>query len=121
VPTRELLRIENDGSSTPIPLGSRAAEILHLLLQRHGEVVSRNEIVAAVWPHMAIEENNLTVQISALRRVLDDGRSSRSCIQTVPGRGYRFTSRVVEEDGPEPGRPVAGAPPLPFPPPAPPP
>jgi adenylate cyclase len=109
VPTRELLRIGSNGLSTPIPLGSRAAEILHLLLQRHGELVSKNEIVDAVWPCMAIQENNLTAQISALRRALDDGRNGGSCIQTIPGRGYRFTPRVVEEDGPEPGRPVAGA------------
>ncbi len=110
LPTRELLRISNDGLSTLIPLGSRGAEILYLLLQRHGEVVSKNEIVDAVWPQMAIEESNLAVQISALRRVLDDGRNGGSCIQTVPGRGYRFTRRVVEEDGTERGQPVAGAP-----------
>ena len=109
LPTRELLRIGNDGLSTPIFLGSRAAEILYLLLQRHGEVVSKNAIMDAAWPYMAIQESNLTVQISALRRALDDGRSSASCIQTVPGRGYRFTPRVVEEDGPEPDRPDAGA------------
>jgi adenylate cyclase len=110
LPTRELLRIGNDGLSTPIPLGSRAAEILYLLLQRHGEVVSKNEIVDAVWPHMAIEESNLPAQISALRRALDDGRNGGSCIQTVPGRGYRFTPRAVEEDGPEPVRSIARAP-----------
>jgi adenylate cyclase len=108
VPTRELLRIGNDGFSTPIPLGSRAAEILFLLLQRHGEVVSKKEIMDAVWPHMAIQENNLTVQISALRRALDDASDGGSCILTVPGRGYWFTRRVVE-NGPEPGRSVAGA------------
>jgi adenylate cyclase len=108
VPTRELLRIGNDGLSTPIPLGLRTAEILYLLLQRHGEIVSKNEIVDAVWPHLAIEESNLTVQISALRRAIDR-RNGGSCIQTVRGRGYRFTPRVVEEDGPGPGRFVAGA------------
>jgi adenylate cyclase len=110
MPTRELLRIGSDGLSTPIPLGSRAAEILYLLLQRHGEVVSKNEIMDAVWPRVAIDESNLTVQISALRRALDDGRNGASRIQTVPGRGYRFTPRIVEEDGPESGRSVAGAP-----------
>jgi adenylate cyclase len=110
LPTRELLRIGDDGLSTPIPLGSRAGEILHLLLQRHGEVVSKNEIVDAVWPHMAIEESNLTVQISALRRALGEGRNGASCIQTIPGRGYRFTPRIVEEHRPEPDRSVAGAP-----------
>jgi adenylate cyclase len=110
VPTRELLRIGNDGSSTPIPLGSRAAEILYILLQRHGDLISKNEIIDAVWSGMAIDENNLTVQISALRRALDDGRAGKSCILTVSGRGYRFTPRVAEEDGPEPGQSVAGAP-----------
>jgi adenylate cyclase len=110
LPTRELLRIGNDGLLAPIPLGSRAAEILYLLLQRHGEVVSKNEIIDAVWPHMAIEESNLPAQISALRRALDDGRNGASCIQTIPGRGYRFTPRIMEKDGPEPGRSVAGAP-----------
>jgi adenylate cyclase len=110
LPTRKLLRISNDGRSTPIPLGSRAAEILYLLLQRHGQVVSKNEIVEAVWPHMALEGSNLAVQISALRRAIDDGRNGRSCIQTVPGRGYRFTPGVVEEDVPEPAGSVAGAP-----------
>jgi DNA-binding winged helix-turn-helix (wHTH) protein/TolB-like protein len=110
LPTRELLRIGNDGLSTPILLGSRVAEILYLLLQRHGEVVSKNEIMDAAWPNMAMQESNLTVQISALRRALDDGRNGASCIQTVRGRGYRFTPRVVEEEGPEPGRFIAGVP-----------
>ena len=44
----------------------------------------------AVWPDTAVEENNLTVQVSTLRRLLDQGRPDGSCIQTVPGRGYRF-------------------------------
>ncbi len=48
----------------------------------------------AVWPSTAVEENNLTVQISALRHVLDEGRPDGSCIQTVPGRGYRFVLAV---------------------------
>lgn len=48
----------------------------------------------AVWPGVAVEPNNLTVQIAALRRVLDEGRTGESCIQTVPGRGYRFTAAV---------------------------
>jgi uncharacterized membrane protein HdeD (DUF308 family) len=49
-----------------------------------------------VWPNTAVEESNLTVQISALRRALDGGGSGASYIQTVPGRGYRFTPRVNE-------------------------
>jgi TolB-like protein len=52
----------------------------------------------AVWPGTAVAENNLTVQISSLRRVLDDERAQGSCIQTVPGRGYRFVAAVTREE-----------------------
>src|SRR5215468_5442124 len=94
VPTRELLRIENHGSETPVSLGSRAADLLHLFLHRPGELITKSEIMDAVWPNMAVEESNLTVQISALRRALGVGRNGASYIQTVPGRGYRFTPWV---------------------------
>ena len=97
VPTRELLRVGNHGSATPISLGSRAADLLHLFLDRPGELITKNEIMDAVWPNMAVEESNLTVQISALRRAL--GGNGASYIQTVPGRGYRFTPRVNNAKG----------------------
>lgn len=96
VPTRELLRVGNQGSAIPISLGSRAADLLHLFLHRPGELITKSEIMDAVWPNTAVEESNLTVQISALRRALDGGGSGASYIQTVPGRGYRFTPRVNE-------------------------
>jgi len=96
VPSRELLRIGGDGSVTSISLGSRAADLLLLFLQRPGELVTKTEIMEAVWPNVAVEESNLTVQISALRRALDAGGSGASTIQTVPGRGYRFTPQVSE-------------------------
>jgi DNA-binding winged helix-turn-helix (wHTH) protein/uncharacterized membrane protein HdeD (DUF308 family) len=99
VPTRELLRVGNQGSATPISLGSRAADLLHLFLHRPGELITKSEIMDAVWPNTAVEESNLTVQISALRRALDGGGSGASYIQTVPGRGYRFTP-LVNEFGP---------------------
>jgi DNA-binding winged helix-turn-helix (wHTH) protein/TolB-like protein/Flp pilus assembly protein TadD len=101
VPTRELLRVENGGVLTPISLGSRAADVLLLFLNRPGELIAKNEIIDAVWPDLAVEESNLTVQISALRRVLDSGRNGASCIQTVAGRGYRFTVPVTERAGSE--------------------
>jgi DNA-binding winged helix-turn-helix (wHTH) protein len=66
-----------------------------VLIERAGEVVSKDEIIAAVWPQIVVEDSNLTVQISALRRVVDDARPEGSCIQTVPGRGYRFLSAVT--------------------------
>jgi len=94
LPARELLRIGNHGSATPISLGSRAADLLHLFLHRPGQLITKSEIMDAVWPNMAVEESNLTVQISALRRALGGGRDGASYIQTVPGRGYRFTPWV---------------------------
>src|SRR5580704_1340227 len=112
VPTRELLQVGRDDRPTPIALGSRAADLLFLLLQRPGDLVTKNEIMDAVWPNAVVEESNLTVQISTLRRVLDAGRGGASSIQTVPGRGYRFTLRVTEADDVAAHRPVAqsGAP-----------
>ncbi len=96
MPTRELLRMGEHGSATPVALGSRAADLLHLFLDRPGELITKSEIMDAVWPNMAVEESNLTVQISALRRALGGSRSGARYIQTVPGRGYRFTPWIDE-------------------------
>jgi TolB-like protein/DNA-binding winged helix-turn-helix (wHTH) protein len=95
-----LFRLDACGDPVSVPLGSRALDVLCALVGRAGELVSKQAIMDAVWPNTAVEENNLTVQISALRRVLDEGRTQGSCIQTVPGRGYRFilTSHGNEED-----------------------
>jgi DNA-binding winged helix-turn-helix (wHTH) protein len=90
-----LFRCNGADTFEPIAIGSRALDILDVMLERAGEVVSKDEIVAAVWPGTVVEDSNLTVQISALRRVLDRGRSNGSCIQTIPGRGYRFVATVT--------------------------
>jgi TolB-like protein/DNA-binding winged helix-turn-helix (wHTH) protein len=84
----------DEGDFVPVQIGSRGLDILGVLIARPGEVVSKNEIIAAVWPGTVVEESNLTVQIAALRRVLDRGRAQGSLIQTVPGRGYRFVASV---------------------------
>src|SRR5215467_2225914 len=89
-----LLRQNEDGQIVPVPIGSRALDILGLLIDRHGDLVSKDEILDAVWPGV-VEGANVTVQISALRRVLDDGRSDGSLIQTIPDRGYRFVAPVT--------------------------
>ncbi|HEY1796749.1 MAG TPA: winged helix-turn-helix domain-containing tetratricopeptide repeat protein [Stellaceae bacterium] len=93
-----LFQVDEAGVMSPVSLGSRAFDLLHVLVQRQGEIVSKDVIMNAVWPGLAIEEGNLTVQISALRRALDQGRSQGSCIQTIPGRGYRFVAPVVRAD-----------------------
>jgi TolB-like protein/DNA-binding winged helix-turn-helix (wHTH) protein len=102
-----LFRRDDDGALVPVAIGSRALDILGVLIARAGEVVSKDEIIAAVWPGTVVEDSNLTVQISALRRVLDRGRSRGSCIQTIPGRGYRF---VVAGAHPVPEAPAAPSP-----------
>jgi TolB-like protein/DNA-binding winged helix-turn-helix (wHTH) protein len=89
-----LSRRDDSGAFVPVAIGSRALDILDVLVARAGTVVSKDEIIAAVWPGTVVEESNLTVQISALRRVLDRGRPNGSCIQTVPGRGYRFVAAL---------------------------
>jgi adenylate cyclase len=100
-----LFRKDEHGSFVPVAIGSRALELLVVLIARAGELVSRQEIMDAVWPGTAVEESNLTVQLAALRRVLDAERPDGSCIRTVPGRGYRFIATVTHLE------PVAQPPP----------
>jgi TolB-like protein len=70
--------------------------VLAALTERPGDLVTKDEVMRAVWPGTVVEENNLTVQISALRRILDGGSTGESsCIQTVSGRGYRFVRPVT--------------------------
>ncbi len=96
-----------DGGWQPIALGSRALEVLGVLVERQGELVSKDAIMSAVWPGTSVEEHNLTVQISALRRSLDSGGTGGSCIQTVPGRGYRFVGSVANAAAPDVVEPPA--------------
>jgi adenylate cyclase len=70
----------------PIVLGSRAFDVMMALIERRDRLVSKAELLDAVWPGVVVEENNLSVQISALRRALGP-----QAIATVTGRGYRFT------------------------------
>jgi TolB-like protein/DNA-binding winged helix-turn-helix (wHTH) protein len=93
-----LFRLDGRGPLVPVVIGSRALDVLGVLVKRHGDLVSKDEIMAAVWPGTVVEDNNLTVQISALRRTLDRGRSGASCIQTVAGRGYRFVGPVTRRE-----------------------
>jgi TolB-like protein/Tfp pilus assembly protein PilF len=93
-----LFRLDPAGGDAPVPLGSRALDLLRLLAGRQGQLVSKDAIMADVWPETVVDESNLTVQVSALRRVLDRQREQGSCIQTVPGRGYRFVATVTSTE-----------------------
>ena len=90
LPTQYLL-LEGD---RPVSLGSRALEILTALLERRGELVSKQDLMARVWPNLFVDASNLTVHMSALRRALRDGRDGRRFIVNVHGRGYRFVASV---------------------------
>ena len=88
----QFLLLEGD---KPAPVGSRALEILIVLLERPGELVSKQELMARVWPNVFVEPANLTVHISKLRRTLRDGREGNRFIINIPGRGYSFVAPVA--------------------------
>src|SRR5262245_64594373 len=85
-------RLSREG--VPVRLGSRALDILAVLVAARGEVVSKDELMARVWPGQVVEENNLQVQVSTLRKALDDSGGGQSHLVTVPGRGYRLVGLV---------------------------
>lgn len=102
----QFLLLEGDRQ---VSLGSRALEILIVLLERPGELITKQELMARVWPNVYVEPANLTVHISALRRALRDGRDGNRFIINIPGRGYSFVASVryrnstTEREAPSPG------------------
>lgn len=101
---RRLLAARN-----PVALGPRAFDLLVALVQRRGELVTKEELLDIVWPKLVVEENNLQVQISALRKIL-----GQEAIATIPGRGYRFTATFTDtgaaDSGPASSPTPAGMP-----------
>ncbi|PWT77639.1 MAG: CadC-family transcriptional regulator [Acidobacteria bacterium] len=85
VDRRELFR---DG--VRVQLGSRALDILCVLASAKGAIVSKDELMRRVWPDVVVEEGNIQVQVSALRKTLEDGKDAQTYVVTVPGRGYRL-------------------------------
>ena len=78
----------------PVPLSPRALDTLLFLLEHHGHIVGKDELMQAVWPDTFVEENNLTQCISALRRVFGERRGDHRFIATVAGRGYQFVAEA---------------------------
>jgi predicted ATPase/DNA-binding winged helix-turn-helix (wHTH) protein len=91
------LLLEDDN---PVRMGSRALDILTALVERPGELVGKDELMARVWRGTFVEEGNLKFQVGALRRALGDGRAGRRYIATSPGQGYRFVAPVSVAQAP---------------------
>jgi predicted ATPase/DNA-binding winged helix-turn-helix (wHTH) protein len=84
----------------PVRLGSRAFDILTALVERAGEVVSKEALIARAWPATFVDEANLKIQVSALRRALGDGQGDNRYVVNVAGRGYNFVAPTRKEEPP---------------------
>jgi DNA-binding winged helix-turn-helix (wHTH) protein/TolB-like protein len=82
--------------SKPVPLTPKAFDTLLVLVQGSGQVLEKEELIKRVWPNSFVEDGNLTVNISMLRKALGETPNQHRYIVTVPGRGYRFVASVSE-------------------------
>ncbi len=96
LPMQKLL-LEGDA---PVRLGSRALDILTILVERAGEVVTKEELITRVWPATFVDHANLRVHIAALRKLLGDGRGGDRCIVNIAARGYCFVAPVSRPPAP---------------------
>lgn len=80
----------------PVRLAPKAFNVLLVLIQNKGCLMTKDRLLEEVWPDAFVEEANLSVNIANLRKTLDEGETVRPCIETVPKRGYRFVARVSE-------------------------
>jgi DNA-binding winged helix-turn-helix (wHTH) protein len=90
-PARRLLLKDSE----PVAVGGRAFDLLIALVKRPGEVVSKSELIAEVWPETFVAEGNLKVRIAVLRRALADDQGGDRYISTIVGRGYCFVAPVT--------------------------
>jgi DNA-binding winged helix-turn-helix (wHTH) protein len=79
----------------PVSIGSRALDILIALVERRGNLVTKDELMAQAWPKATVVEANLTVQIAAVRRAIRDTDGCRRVVINTPGRGYTFVAPVM--------------------------
>ena len=88
--SRRLLLRDGD----PVALTPKAFDILMVLLRNADRIVEKDELMKLVWPNTVVEENNLTRNVSSLRKALEEGPTDRRFIVTIPGRGYQFAAEV---------------------------
>jgi DNA-binding winged helix-turn-helix (wHTH) protein len=89
----------------PVHLGSRALDVLVALVQRAGDTLHKDQLIACAWPDTVVDEGALRVNVAALRRALGDGRGGNRFIANIPGRGYSFVAPVGREQGQETAAP----------------
>jgi DNA-binding winged helix-turn-helix (wHTH) protein/Tol biopolymer transport system component len=82
----------------PVALNSKTFDLLCVLAQRHGQIVTKDELLEQVWAGQFVEENNLTVHISTLRKALGETKNAHRFIVTVPGKGYKFVAEIRKKD-----------------------
>jgi TolB-like protein/DNA-binding winged helix-turn-helix (wHTH) protein/Flp pilus assembly protein TadD len=80
----------------PVPLTAKAFDTLLTFVRHSGQDLDKDELMRAIWPDTIVEENNLTQNVSMLRKALGDSKSAHRYIVTIPGRGYRFVASVKE-------------------------
>ena len=106
--TFELLPVERRlvVGGVPVAIGTRSFDVLVALAERAGKLVSKQELLDLAWPGLVVEENNLQVQITTLRKLLGP-----QAIATIPGRGYRLAMARKGTAAPDPAaaRPREGA------------
>ena len=95
-------RLSREGQ--PITLRAKIFDTLCVLVEAHGHLLDKDELIHRVWPDAVVEEGNLAHNISALRKTLGEPATGQKYVETVPGRGYRFVAEVREiqrrESGP---------------------
>ena len=91
-------RLSREGQ--PITLRAKIFETLCVLVEAHGRLVDKDELIHRVWPDAVVEEGNLAHNISALRKTLGEPATGQKYIETVPGRGYRFVGRGARDPAP---------------------
>lgn len=84
-------------SGEAIAINSKTFDLLAVLLENHGEILSKDELLNKVWKHQFVEENNLTVHVSALRKALGERKGDNRFLLTIPGKGYKFIGELNPE------------------------
>ena len=91
--SRVLFRRDEAGAFVPMAVGSRALDVLDVLLDRAGNLVLRDALMAAVWPATTVEDTNLNMQIAALRRIIDEGGPRAAASRPFPGAAIALPHR----------------------------